>query len=211
MKKSLFITGIDTGVGKTVVSAILVHTFQTDYWKPVQAGGLDHTDTVTVRELVKSPVSFFHPESYGLTEALSPHAAAMIDGKRISLRRISMPVSSRPIVVEGAGGVLVPLNEEELLIDLIAQLALPVIVVSKHYLGSINHTLLTLGALSYRDIEILGVIFIGEENKETERIIQSVGKVRTLARIPFVKKVDRDFINAQSIILKERLNEFVLR
>jgi dethiobiotin synthetase len=169
--KRLIVTGIGTGVGKTLVSAIIVQALGGDYWKPVQAGSLRNTDTQRVRALVNDPNAFFHPEAYRLRQARSPHAAARSEGLRISIEGLALPKTSRPLVIEGAGGVLVPLNEVQLMIDFFKKLAAPVVLVSRHYLGSINHTLLSAEALKARRIRVAGIVFNGERNPETEEFI----------------------------------------
>lgn len=179
----LFVTGIGTDVGKTVVSAVLVEALQADYWKPVQAGNLDFTDTDQVRELVSNNKSQFHPESYRLKTPASPHHAASIDDVQIELEKFKLPETGNHLIIEGAGGALVPLNDKVLIIDLIKYFDTPVVLVSKNYLGSINHTLLTIEALKSREIDILGVIFNGEENRSTEEAILHFGDVKCLGRI----------------------------
>ena len=171
--RPIFVTGIGTDVGKTVVSAILVEALGADYWKPVQAGGLEESDTDRVRRLVTNELSSFHPETVRLRTPASPHAAAKLAGRRVSLDEFQLPpaVPGRPLVIEGAGGVLVPLNDRDYMIDLIQKLGCEAVVVSRNYLGSINHSLLTIEALQRREIEILGLVFNGEENPDTESLI----------------------------------------
>ena len=142
----LFITGISTDVGKTIASAIIVEALQADYWKPIQAGDLNHSDTHKVQSLVSNSQSHFHSNSYALQTPASPHLAAAIDGLTIAMNQIQEPKTNNHLVVEGAGGILVPLNETQSVVDLI-QPDYKVIVVSRHYLGSISHTLLTIEAL----------------------------------------------------------------
>ena len=164
-----FITAIGTDSGKTLVSAIFTEALQADYWKPVQAGLPRDTDTV--KSLVSNPVSKFHDEAYLLNHPMSPHAAARLDGVTIDLANIRLPETQNPLVIEGAGGALVPLNDTELVIDLPARLGAEVILVSNIYLGSINHTLLTVNELKRRQVVVRGIVFNGPENTETERII----------------------------------------
>ncbi len=179
----LIIAGIGTEIGKTVASAIVVEALQADYWKPVQSGALDDSDTETVRQLISNPVSQFHPEAYRLREPLSPHAAAELDGIQIELLQIQVPPTNNALIVELAGGLLVPLNEQELTIDWVAQSGLPVLLVSRNYLGSINHTLLSIEALRSRNIPILGVIFNGPTVSATESFILSYTRLPCLGRI----------------------------
>jgi dethiobiotin synthetase len=178
----LFITGIGTDVGKTVASAIVTQALEADYWKPVQAGDLDHSDSHKVRAMVSNAKSVFHPNAYALHTPASPHLAAALDGIVIDLKKITEPKTDNHLVIEGAGGVLVPLNDQDCVIDLI-QPDYKVIVVSRHYLGSINHTLLTLEALQNRKIKVAGIIFSGDENQATETIILNKTGVKCIGRI----------------------------
>src|SRR6478735_1255231 len=178
----LFITGISTDVGKTIASAIIVEALEADYWKPVQAGDLDNSDSHKVKSYVSNAKSNFHPNAYALNTPASPHLAAEIDGITIDLAQIKEPKTQNHLVVEGAGGIFVPLNDTECVIDLI-QPDYKVIVVSRHYLGSINHTLLTVEALHNRKIAIGGIIFSGDENKSTESIILNKTGLKCLGRI----------------------------
>ncbi len=170
--KPLFVTGIGTGVGKTYVSAYLVETLQADYWKPVQSGDLEATDTMKVKSMVKNKKSVFHPETYRLTQPFSPHKSAELDGLVIDPQRFILPETQNQLIVEGAGGLMVPLNDEFLMIDLIAQLQSEVILVVMHYLGSINHTLLSIEALKNRNLPINRVVFNGIKEAYSENIIK---------------------------------------
>lgn len=178
----LFVTGIGTDVGKTVASTILTQALEADYWKPVQAGDLDNSDSHKVKSQISNPKSQIFENSYKLNTPASPHLAAAIDGITIDLKKIIAPKTKNNLVIEGAGGVLVPLNNEDCIIDLI-QKDYKVIIVSRHYLGSINHTLLTFEALKSRKIEVSGIIFSGDENKATEEIILSKTKAKFIGRI----------------------------
>ncbi|WP_396211816.1 dethiobiotin synthase [Flavobacterium sp.] len=178
----LFVTGIGTDVGKTVASTILTQALEADYWKPVQAGDLDNSDSHKVKSQISNSKSQIFENSYKLNTPASPHLAAAIDGITIDLKKIIEPKTKNNLVIEGAGGVLVPLNNEDCIIDLI-QKDYKVIIVSRHYLGSINHTLLTFEALKSRKIEVSGIIFSGDENKATEEIILSKTKAKFIGRI----------------------------
>lgn len=193
MNSTYFITGIGTGIGKTIISAILTEKLKADYWKPIQSGDLEISDSLFVKHLV-SPDTIIHPESYRLSEPLSPHLSARLDGIEISLAAIKKPETNNNLIIEGAGGLMVPLNDTELILDLIKSLAVKVIVVSQNYLGSINHTLLTLEILKAHQIEIAGLIFNGEKNEESERYIQNYSKVKVLGRIPKMGIIDQDVI-----------------
>ena len=178
----IFITGIGTDVGKTIASAIVVEALEADYWKPIQAGDLDNSDTQKVNSLISNPKSQFHENSYKLNTPASPHLAAQLDGITIDLKQIKEPITDNHLVIEGAGGILVPLNDNDCIVDLIKK-EYKVIVVSRHYLGSINHTLLTIEALKSRKINVAGIIFSGDENKATEEIILKKTGAKLIGRI----------------------------
>ncbi len=196
----LFITGIGTDVGKTVASAIIAQALEADYWKPIQAGDLDNSDSHKVKSLISfhtehslNPKSQIFENSYKLNTPASPHFAAAIDGITIDLKKIIEPRTKNHLVIEGAGGVLVPLNNEDCIIDLI-QKDYKVIIVSRHYLGSINHTLLTYEALKSRKIEVAGILFSGDENKATEEIILSKTQAKLIGRIDNEPYFDKNVI-----------------
>lgn len=178
----LFITGIGTDVGKTVVSAIVTEALQADYWKPIQAGDLENSDSQKIKSLLSNSKSQIFESAYNLNTPASPHFAAQLDGIQIDLKQIKEPQTTNHLVIEGAGGVFVPLNEKECIIDLINQ-EHKVIVVSRHYLGSINHTLLTIEALISKKKRIAGIIFSGDKNEATEAIILSKTGIKPLGRI----------------------------
>ncbi len=181
----LFITGIGTNVGKTIVSAIITETIQADYWKPIQAGDLDYSDTKKVKDLISNFKTVFHPNSYALQTPASPHFAAELEGITIRLDKISEPKTQNHLVIEGAGGVLVPINKNETILDIIKD-DYQVVIVSENYLGSINHTLLTVEALQKYKKNILGIVFNGEPNPSTEKIIlQKTG-------LPLLFKLDKE-------------------
>jgi dethiobiotin synthetase len=196
--KRYFITGIGTGVGKTVLSAILCEALKADYWKPIQAGDLEHSDTVSVKKLVSNTHSIFHPEAYQLTFPLSPHASAEKAGITIDPSTIQVPQTTNHLIIEGAGGLMVPLNRKTLYIDLIPAFNAEVILVSKNYLGSINHTLLSAESLMLRNIPVRGIVFNGEENPDTESIILEMTGFNFLGRIPQVDVIDSVFIQQQA-------------
>jgi dethiobiotin synthetase len=200
----LFITGISTDVGKTIASAIIVEALQADYWKPIQAGDLNHSDTHKVQSLVSNSQSHFHSNSYALQTPASPHLAAAIDGLTIAMNQIQEPKTNNHLVVEGAGGILVPLNETQSVVDLI-QPDYKVIVVSRHYLGSINHTLLTIEALQNRQIQVAGIIFSGDENTSSESIILSRTAVPFLGRIAQEPYFDTNVILEYAELFRETL------
>jgi dethiobiotin synthetase len=198
MNRQYFVTGIGTDIGKTVVSAILAEALQAHYWKPIQAGDLENSDSIKVRNLCSGAVTIL-AESFRLTTAVSPHLAAKIDGININLLDLKFPLINGNLIIEGAGGVMVPINDEgELFIDYIDLIKLPVIVVSRHYLGSINHTLMTIEALKKRGLEILGIIFNGDENIASENIILKITDLPCIAKIPAVENVNKQFILEQA-------------
>lgn len=203
----LFITGISTDVGKTIASAIITESLEADYWKPIQAGDLENSDSTTIKLLVSNKKTVIHPNSYALNTAASPHLAAEFDGIVIDLKEITAPITDNHLVVEGAGGIFVPLNETNSVIDLI-QPDYKVIVVSKHYLGSINHTLLTIEALQNRKINIVGIIFNGEENKSSESIILNKTGVKFIGRIEQEPYFDQNVIKEYADLFRENLLSF---
>ncbi len=203
--KRYFVTGIGTEVGKTVASAILTQALAADYWKPVQAGELNNSDQLTVKGLVDNNTSVFHPESYRLNQPMSPHAAAERDGIEIDLSLIKAPKTNNHLIIEGAGGLLVPLNSKDTILDLIETLDVEVILVSRHYLGSINHTLMSIDVLKQRNISIKGILFNGNENKDTETIISKMSDVKVLGRIDELDVVNKSRIHSVAEELKNNL------
>lgn len=200
----LFITGISTDVGKTIASAIIVEALEADYWKPIQAGDLDNSDSHKIKSLISNCQTTIHPNSYRLHTPASPHLAAELDGITIDLNQIVEPVLKEHLVIEGAGGVLVPLNNEGCVIDLI-QDDYKVVVVSRHYLGSINHTLLTIEALKNRNIAIAGIIFSGTENKASEAIILNKSGIKNIGRIEQEPYFDQNVIREYADLFRENL------
>ncbi len=190
----LFVAGTDTEVGKTVVSAILVAGTKAVYWKPVQSGTLDSTDTAWVRQKTRLPKGHFLPETYRLSQPLSPHAAAAIDGIHIDLEKVTLPDPSTcpRLIVEGAGGLMVPLNRNAFMLDLILHLKLPVLLVARSTLGTINHTLLSLMALRQRAIPVAGVVMNGARNRINRDAVETYGRVPVVAVLDRLASVDRD-------------------
>jgi len=192
--KNYFITGIGTDVGKTVVAAILTEALEADYWKPIQAGDLEFSDTIKVHNLISNSKTVFHPEAYQLTEPMSPHAAAKIDEVEIDLDKIKLPKTKNNLIVEGAGGLMVPLNDKDLIIDLIQKLDLEVVLVSQNYLGSINHTILSFESLKVRKLKVAGIIFNGETNEATEQYILNYTGVPCLGRVKQHQTVNKEIV-----------------
>ena len=188
------VTGTDTSIGKTVVAAGLAAALGARYWKPVQAGLEGETDSDVVRRL--APGVLVHDEAYRLTTPCSPHQAALIDGVEIDPARLALPTGAGPLVVEGAGGVLVPLSEGLLFADQCAVWGLPVVLVARTELGTINHTLLSIEALRARGITLAGVVFVGEGNLESERVICAISGARRLGRLPLLNPLNAETLNA---------------
>jgi dethiobiotin synthetase len=203
----LFITGISTDVGKTIASSILVEALQADYWKPIQAGDLDNSDSHKIKKYVSNDKTVIHENSYKLITPASPHFAAERDGITIDIKHIIEPKTDNHLVIEGAGGVYVPLNDTDCVIDLIKE-DYKVVVVSRHYLGSINHTLLTIEALKNRKISIAGIIFSGDENNATESIILSKTGIKCIGRIEQEPYFDQNVIREYADLFRENLLKF---
>lgn len=205
-KKSmkLFITGIGTDVGKTIASAIVVEALEADYWKPIQAGELENSDSHKIKKYISNSKTRVFENSYALKTPASPHLAAEIDGITIDLNKITEPVTSNHLVIEGAGGIFVPINYQDCVIDLI-QPDYKVIVVSRHYLGSINHTLLTIEALQNRKIAIAGILFNGKENLSTESIVLNKTGVKCIGRIEEEPYFDQNVVKEYADLFREDL------
>ena len=205
-KNTYFITGICTEVGTTVASAIVTEALEADYWKPIQAGDLGHSDTHKVRSLVSNTRTQFHPNAFSLNTPMSPHAAADIDGVTIKASEIKRPKTKNNLVIEGAGGLLVPINDAETILDLIAPED-RVIIVSRHYLGSINHTLLTVDKLKQAGKTIFGILFSGDEHPTTEAVIEKMSGVPVLGRIDEEPYFDKMVVKEYAELLKEILSK----
>lgn len=195
MSKKLFVSGIGTGVGKTMASAMLVKKWNTDYWKPVQSGDLAASDSMMVHQLLDGKVRI-HPERYRLQTPASPHYAAAIDGLEIKLSDFKLPETEANLIVEGAGGLFVPLNEQHFMIDLIEQLGLPVVLVLSDYLGCINHSLLSLEALKSRGIPVAYLLFNGPFLASTKQLIQAQVRPETSCMdLPWLEKLSAEELN----------------
>lgn len=190
--QQIFVTGISTEVGKTIASAIFTEALEADYWKPIQAGDLDTSDSHKVASLISNTTTEIHKSSYELNTPMSPHAAADIDGVHIDLRKIVPPKTENHLVIEGAGGLLVPLNNDDTILDIIMP-NYKVVVVSRHYLGSINHTLLTINWLTQKGYDV-SLIFSGDENPTTEEIILHKTGVSLIGRIEEETVFDKSII-----------------
>jgi dethiobiotin synthetase len=199
-----FVTAIGTDSGKTLVSAILCEMLGADYWKPIQSG--TPRDADTVRKLVSNSRTIFHPERYLLQTPASPHAAARAEGVEIVLHSMVAPRTANPLIIEGAGGCLVPLNDQHFMIDLITHLQTEVVLVSNLYLGSINHTLLTIEALQKRNITVRGLIFNGDPNPESERIILHHSRLRRLLHIKRESEINSQIVRSYASLLNKTWN-----
>jgi len=203
----IFITGIGTEVGKTITSAIVTEALNADYFKPVQAGDLEFSDTDKVKQLISNSTSKFYENSYALKTPMSPHAAAEIESITIDLKQIIVPQTENHLVIEGAGGLLVPLNNEQTIYDII-QPDQKVILVSRHYLGSINHTLLSLQLLKQKDLDV-AIIFSGEATPTTESIITKMTGIPVIGRIEEEKEFDKEVIKKYANLFKGSLQDFI--
>jgi len=209
MKQPVFITGIGTGVGKTLVSAIVANALQADYWKPVQAGYADGTDSEWVKSVLPGEHCTIHKETYKLQLPASPHIAARQEGIRIQLEKISdayrhirenLLTDKKPLVIEGAGGLMVPLNENDFVADLVKKLSAKLIIVSRNYLGSINHSLLTAAVCRKYNIDVMGWIFNDQFMHYEEEIVEWSGYPK-IGSIPFSNNPGNDFIAQQGRLL----------
>lgn len=200
------VTGIGTEVGKTVVSALLCESLDADYWKPIQSGLEDETDSERIASLVSEDVQI-QPEAYRLQAPISPHASAALENTEIEPAKLVVPRGNRTLIIEGAGGVHVPLNSKTNFIDVLQVWDIPVIIVSRNYLGSINHTLLTCEVLLQRGIPVAGVVFNGVSTPSSEQAIASYSKLPILGYVPEVHCVDRNFIRSHAALWKSTLQD----
>jgi dethiobiotin synthetase len=196
LTRGFFVTGTDTGIGKTALAALLVAALDAKYWKPIQTGSTEGTDREAVRRLTEVPEERLACEAYCFEPPVSPHLAAREAGVRIRLDVLAWPPAEardaeRTWIVEGAGGVLVPINESETMIDLMRRIGLPVLIASRSTLGTINHTLLTLAALRAARLEVRGVVFIGDAHVENRCAIEHYGETRVIGRIPWLESLNR--------------------
>lgn len=201
--KRIFVTGISTDVGKTIASAIIAEALEADYWKPVQAGELDNSDSHKIVELISNSKTVIHKNCYTLKTAMSPHAAAEIDGVEIDLKKIIEPKTNNHLIIEGAGGLLVPLNNDDTVLDIIKP-NYKVVVVSRHYLGSINHSLLTIEWLKNMGYNV-SILFSGDEHSSTESIIAQKTKVPVIGRVNEEKIFDKTVIKKYADMFKNVL------
>lgn len=192
MSRAIVVTGTDTGIGKTVFAAALTGALGGNYWKPIQAGLDDGSDSARVAELAGVPPEHILPEAYRLNTPCSPHRAAEIDGVTIDPDRLTPPATERPLVIEGAGGVLVPVTRDLLYADLFARWRFPVVLVARTALGTINHSLLSIEALRSRGVAMIGIAFVGDPVEDSEATISAMGGVKRLGRLPHLDPLDRN-------------------
>ena len=197
--KRYFVAGIGTGVGKTVASAILCKALKANYWKPFQSGDLEYSDTDRVNDLINDTAHISFAEAYRLPYPVSPHASAERAGITIHADALEIPRHNSTLIIEGAGGLLVPLRYDTLYLDIIPQFEAEVILVSRHYLGSINHTLLSIEALKSRNIRVKGILFNGCEVPETEKVISQTSPWPILGRIDDTDQADANFVAEQAL------------
>ncbi|MEC8031168.1 MAG: dethiobiotin synthase [Bacteroidota bacterium] len=203
----IFVTSIDTNVGKTVCSSILCAGLGYDYWKPVQCGDLDFSDSMKVKSY--SPLTKVHAESFQLNAPMSPHEAAKLENMDISINDFKLP-KSEEIIIEGAGGVMVPLNYKgNMIVELASMFEAKVIIVFKNYLGSINHTLLTIDKVKSVGLDVLGLLVVGDEVTSSERIIEDATQMNIISRIPIVDHVNQKWVKEQGLKVKNKLDKFL--
>ncbi|MFK7922690.1 MAG: dethiobiotin synthase [Bacteroidia bacterium] len=208
--RGYIVAGIGTEIGKTVVSAILCHALGADYWKPIQAGELENTDSHKVQRWANLDSAQIIPEAYALTQPMSPHAAAPLDGVKIKTERLALPNTKNPLIAEIAGGIMVPINEHQLNLDLLKAWQLPVILVSRYYLGNINHSLLTAAILKQHGVPVKGWILNGKPVKASKEAILNFSQLPLLAEIPEAKYMGTHFVMIQAQKLSKQLKAALL-
>jgi dethiobiotin synthase len=191
MSKGFIVSGTDTGIGKTTVAAMLLLALDALYWKPIQSGTQDGTDRQRVQALTQLPDDRFVPERYVLSQPLSPHRAAELDGVAIEPETLAVPAAARTLIVEGAGGLMVPITRRLLQIDLFADWGMPIILCARTALGTINHTLLSIEALRSRGLQLHGLIFVGDDSPDNIGTIAEFSGARILGRLPRLRSIDR--------------------
>jgi dethiobiotin synthetase len=191
MSKAYIVTGTDTGIGKTTVAAMLVLALDAVYWKPIQSGTEEGTDRQRVQALTQLPDDRLLPERYVLSQPLSPHRAAELDGIEIKAEALVLPAFDRTLVIEGAGGLMVPVTRNKLQIDVFADWSLPIILCARTALGTINHTLLSIEALRGRHMRLHGLIFVGDDNPDNMRTITDFSGARILGHVPRLDRIGR--------------------
>ncbi len=208
MNNTIFVTGINTEVGKTIASAVITEALQADYWKPIQSGELDHTDSQKVAKLISNSKTYIHPEAFRFQAPESPHFAAKLEGMSITNANFSFPKTENFLVIEGAGGICVPINEEEFFIDVLPK-DTAILLVSKNELGSINATLLSLYFLESQGFGNVGLWFNGDEKPSTESVIHKKTQVQVLGRMEWTQSLDQKFIQQQAALFKKPLENWL--
>ncbi|MGL4598812.1 MAG: dethiobiotin synthase [Bacteroidia bacterium] len=204
--RKIFVTGIGTDVGKTVVSGILTEALQADYWKPVQTGSYFSTDSEKLRKYISNTVSKIHPEAYVLRQYMSPHAAAELEHVHIDLNNITIPsTDNQNMIIEGAGGIMVPLNSKHFIVDVIQRLEAETVLVIQNYMGSINHTLLSIDALKQRNLPVAGLVFNGPPHQLSEDIILSYSGLKCIGRVQKEPQIDAKVISRYAAAFKDAL------
>ena len=203
--KAIAIAGIHTGIGKTVASAVIAEALGADYWKPVQAGDLDNSDTITVSNLIANGINRVHPEAVRLSQPMSPHAAANIDNIQVDYKNFTFPKTDNILIIETAGGIHSPMNDTDTMADFISYYHLPTILISNNYLGSINHTLMSAEVLKARGINLLGIIINGERNNESETFIERYTKLPIIAHIPQFDELKPEHITQQALMIQSAI------
>ena len=209
LPKNIFVTGIDTNVGKTVVSAILAEALQADYWKPVQSGNIEGTDAATIHSLLSNTKTKIHPEAYNFKAPTVPSYAAEMEGETMDMQYIvsKLPDVPNRLIVEGAGGLMVHLRRDFMVVDLIGLLKMPVVLVSKNYLGSINHTLLSIEAMKTRGIEIIGIIYNGDRSEHMRELVWQSTGVPEIGNVEAGEQLTKEFIREQAALLYSSLQK----
>ncbi len=205
MHRSIAIAGIHTGIGKTIASAVLAEALHADYWKPVQAGSLDNTDSIIVKDLIQDGAKRVHREAILLTAPKSPHAAAKEDNVEVDYTKFAWPHTDKLLLLETAGGILSPMNDHATMADFIQYFNLPTLLISNNYLGSINHTLLSIELMKKRGIKILGLVMNGERNTSSEDFIEQYGAVPIIARIPFFETLNTETLKQCALEIRNSL------
>lgn len=204
---AIAIAGIHTGIGKTIVSAVLAEALHADYWKPVQAG-IEERDAELVTQLLTNGADRVHPEAVVLSQPMSPHAAAMHDGVVVDYKKFAWPQTEKLLLVETAGGLLSPMTEDKTMADFISYYQLPAILVSENYLGSINHTLMTIEVLRSRGIPLMGIVINGAENISSESFIEQYSRQPIIARVPYLNPVNHQMVATTAAQLRQSLPDF---
>lgn len=207
--KGFLIAGIHTGIGKTMCAAILTEALECDYWKPIQAGDLQNSDSIFVRQHLSNPHSVVHAEAYKLQTPASPHTAAAIDQIEIDMHQLHLPESKRPIVVETAGGIMSPVNNSNTMLDLALQLQLPVILVAQNYLGSINHTLLSIAAIQQTELPLIGLIWNGTPDHSARSFVAHHTRLTELFAVPLLEKTNKQTVAQLAALLRKNIQPFV--